>query len=79
MKQRIAQRTVSCDGYTMIGREIRKSRHARGQTLAEIAAALGVTSQALSRIELGRPTTTALVERFAEAVGLEIVARKARG
>ena len=63
----------------MIGREIRKSRHARGQTLAEIAAALGVTSQALSRIELGRPTTTALVERFAEAVGLEIVARKARG
>jgi transcriptional regulator with XRE-family HTH domain len=62
----------------MIGREIRKSRHARGQTLAEIAAALGVTSQALSRIELGRPTTTALVERFAEAVGLEIVARKAR-
>ena len=63
----------------MIGREIRKSRHARGKTLAEIAAALGVTSQALSRIELGRPTTTALVERFAEAVGLEIVARKARG
>jgi transcriptional regulator with XRE-family HTH domain len=63
----------------MIGSEIRKARRARGVTLASMAESIGCTPQALSRIELGRPTTTTLVERFAAAVGLEIIAVPSKG
>jgi len=64
----------------MLGSAIRAARKARGETLVEVAKRLGVTQQALSRVELGHPTTTALLEQFAHAVGLEIVAQpKDRG
>lgn len=63
----------------MIGTVIRTARVARRLSLRAVADAVGTSPQNVSRIELGRPTTTTLLEQVAAAVGVEIIARKARG
>ncbi|EGD54108.1 helix-turn-helix domain-containing protein [Gordonia neofelifaecis] len=58
---------------TDLGRRIRAARTARGRTLREIAAAIGVSTATLSLIENGRTgLRVARLAEIADALGLEI-------
>lgn len=74
----LAAKQPVCDTGSVLGSSIRAARLARRLTLADVAAAVGTSSQNVSRIERGMPTTTTLLERVAASVGLELVARKVR-
>jgi transcriptional regulator with XRE-family HTH domain len=63
----------------VIGSAIRSARLDRRLTLSDVAAAVGTSKQNVSRIERGMPTTTTLLDQVLAAVGLELVARKAKG
>jgi DNA-binding XRE family transcriptional regulator len=75
----VAQRVRLCDGLIVIGTVIRNERVRRGESMADVGKRVGVTGQAISRIELGHSTSMALLMRVAAELGIEIVARKARG
>lgn len=72
----LATRPVSCDTGSMVGNAIREARMSKRLTLDDVAAAVGVSKSCVSRVELGRPTTSVVLERVASAVGLELVVRK---
>jgi transcriptional regulator with XRE-family HTH domain len=79
----LASRGMTCEsigmpGMKSIGSAIREARIAKRLSLADVASAVGFDLSSVSRIELGRPTTSRALERVAAAVGLEIVARRAR-
>ena len=74
----LASRPLVCDTGGVLGTAIREARLERRLTLADVATAVGTSKQNVSRIELGKPTTTTLLESVLAGVGLEMVTRKVK-
>lgn len=59
---------------TECGRRVAVIRHARLMRQRDLAKAAGVTRQTVSEVECGRPATVRVMQRIAEALGVEISA-----
>ena len=72
-KKSIAVSRAAQDALTVLGNQVRLGRHARGWTITELAARLGVNPRTVSSLETGSPSVSiGTVFNAALLVGVEL-------